>query len=154
MIPKNEVIGTLWSLIETNQVQEEAFSQAADGMSQHRARHVFLGHSLKCSQLAQELRNLADFLGEAPGNGNIIPHLPCSRSRPPRSVEKEIETIEECLVSVALAISRYRMALQKSLPSPISTVIRLQYDQVLEAQEQLRLLKSGIGSDMVVPSGQ
>ncbi len=154
MIPKDEVIRTLWNLIETNQVEGEGFSKAADVMSHRRARHFFLGHSLRCSQLAQELRNLAYFLGEAPGLIRAFPQSLWPRLRPAHLGENEHETVEGCLGSVAFAISRYRAALQKALPSSISTVIRMQYDQVLEVHEQLRHLKSEMAVEMAVPVGR
>lgn len=154
MIPCNEVILTLWNLIETNQVQEGEFSKAARRMTLHQIRHVILGQSLRCSQLAGELRNLADFLGEAPANGHVISPSFFVRPGPFESEEGDEEMFEGCLASAAFSISRYRAALRKSLPSPISTVIRMQYDQVLEGHEQLRLLKSGMRSDVFATVGQ
>lgn len=149
MLNNAEVITTLNSLIETCKDGQQGFQVAADGVSDPVIGKAFRDYSSQRSRFALELQGLVHEIGGAPETtGSVAEAFRRGWNNITEAVtgRDEVHVLKECVRGEAAAISNYRVAMEKILPTQIQAVVRRQYDEILVAHDHVLTLRIVISS--------
>lgn len=139
-----EFISVLNDLVENCKDGERGFHEAADGTQNPELRSIFEKYSRQRAQFAGELQVEVSRIGGTPeksGSAAGALHRGWMNLKTAISGNNDHAILEEAERGEDGAVSAYREALAKDLPSDIQSVVRKQYDAILEAHREVRALR-------------
>ena len=137
----DEVIDTLNDLIETCKDGEYGFRSCAEHCKSPELKTMFTDRAAECQRGADELQGLVTRLGGEPDTGGSATgamHRGWIAVRATLSTYDDKAMLEECERGEDAALSRYRDALAKPLPSDIHAVVDRQYQGVKRNHDLVR----------------
>jgi uncharacterized protein (TIGR02284 family) len=140
----SELISTLNGLIETCKDGQEGFQSAAGVMTDVGIRQIFLDASNERAVFVSELQKLVNESGGTPETSGTVAaalHRGWINLKAAVTGKDERAVLEECLRGEDVAVTIYREALDKLLPTSVAAVVQLQYDKILESRDRVRGLK-------------
>ena len=142
----SDFISVLNDLIETCKDGENGFREAASEVKNPALRTLFLGFADERGQYASELQEHVSKLGQVPENSGSIAASVHRRWIDLKSAitgNDDKAIIDECERGEDIAVSSYRDALAKDVPSDLKSLIDRQYAGVKAAHDKVRNLKHG-----------
>ena len=139
----DEVISTLNDLIETCKDGEDGFLTCAQDVGDTALKSFFSNRAQTCAASALELQDLVRAWGGDPERSGSLGGALHRRWVDVKSAitGSDVKAVlKECARGEEVAVSRYRNALEKSLPPEVRAVVERQYQGVLKNQDQVRSL--------------
>jgi uncharacterized protein (TIGR02284 family) len=139
-----DIVSVLNNLIETNKDGHEGFRLASEKVKDPSLKSLFSKYASQRASNVTELQDLVSRLGEKPATtGHIAAslHRGWINLKEALSRDEDKAIINECEAGEDAAISNYRDALNKSLPSDVLAVVQRQFSGVQEAHSVIRDLK-------------
>lgn len=143
-IDNDEVISTLNNLVETCKDGQNGFRTAAGGVKDTKLTTLFNTYSQQRGQFAAELQNEVRRLGGDPaetGSTAAVIHRGWMNIKSAVTGEDEGAIISECERGEDSAVKSYEEALKDNLPGDVKMLVELQFSQVKEAHDRIRLLE-------------
>ncbi len=140
----SDVADVLNGLIETCKDGEEGFKTAAEKVKEPSLKTLFSKYSTQRATYAQELQGAVSALGESPSeHGHVAAslHRGWINLKEAMSKDEDKAIIDEAEAGEDAAKKAYSEAVAKTLPSNVMSMVRKQYDGVLEAHGVVRDLK-------------
>lgn len=139
-----ETVAVLNSLIETCRDGEKGFRTAADGITNGDLATLFLNYAEQRNSFAAELQAEVRRLGgDAETGGTAIGavHRGWIDIKSAVAGKDEGAVVAEAERGEDHAVSEYRKALEKTLPTSIQTIVENQYIHVRDAHDHVRALE-------------
>lgn len=143
-IDTGDIRSTLNSLTETCKDGEEGFRSAAENVKRSDLRSLFQKYSSQRAQFAAELQAEVAKLGGSPETGGSVAgaaHRGWLNLKSAITGNDDAAIISECERGEDVAKEAYSKALAKDLPSDLQAIVRRQYNEVLQAHNQVRSLQ-------------
>lgn len=145
MATKNEqTISTLNGLIETLKDGQEGFKAAAEGVEDSGTKNLFYQFSQQRSQFVGELQSEVRRLGGDPEKSGSIAgalHRGWINIKSTVTGEDEHAVLSECERGEDSALSNYRSALEKEIPSDVRTILARQSDAIKLSHDRVKTLR-------------
>lgn len=142
----HDYVSVLNGLIETCKDGEEGFLKAAENVKRSDLKTVFTEYAHQRSQFASELQVEAARIGGDPAKGGSVSgalHRGWIDIKGALTGKDDHNILEEAERGEDVAVSAYREALSKDLPSDFRSIVEKQSRQVLEAHNRIRALRDG-----------
>jgi len=139
-----DVSSVLNNLIETCKDGEEGFKKAANEAKDSSLKQLFTKYSTQRAGYTSELQQLVQASGEKPTDSGSVS---ASLHRGWLSLKEKVSSsddkalVEECERGEDAAMSAYKDAVGKNLPSNIQSVVQRQFSGVQEAHNLIRDMK-------------
>ena len=146
---KKDYTSVLNNLIETCKDGEEGFRQASDGTKTADLRAVFNEYSRQRAEFASELQREVAKLGAEPEKSGSVTgslHRGWMNIKTAVTGKDDQAILNEAERGEDAAVSAYKDALTKELPTQLQSEINRQYRQIQEAHNQIRSLRDGVRS--------
>lgn len=144
----SEFVSVLNNLIETCKDGEKGFREAADEVRNPSLRTLFSEYATQRAQYAQELQQTVASLGQSPEQSGSVAgalHRGWIDVKSAITGKDDQAIVNECERGEDMAVSAYRDAMAKDLPSDLKSLVERQYQGVQEAHGRVRDLKhSGV----------
>jgi len=140
-------IAVLNDLISTCVDGLESFRAAADAAKHSEAKAFFLSRVRTTDSSRHDLEGLVRQLRGEPTGGSQVPvsvHWGSIDLKPAVSGTGEAATFNEAVRAAQDAVAHYRLALKKTLPRNVRTVIERQWKQAEENLDRVRSLATGL----------
>lgn len=140
----DEIISTLNDLIETSKDGEEGFRNCADDVSDPQLKTFFSNRAQSCAAAAVELQDLVRAYGGDPETSGGLGGALHRRWVDIKALltGKDVKAVlQECERGEDFAVSSYRRALERNLPTQIRAVVERQYQGVMQNHDQVRSLR-------------
>jgi uncharacterized protein (TIGR02284 family) len=144
---KKEYTSVLNNLIETCKDGEEGFKQAAEGTKSAELREVFNRYSRQRAEFAAELQKEVSNLGDQPEKSGSVTgslHRGWMNIKTAVTGKDDQAILNEAERGEDSAVSAYKEALTKQMPTQLQSEINRQYRQVQQAHDQIRSLRDGV----------
>lgn len=145
MATKNEeTISTLNGLIETLKDGQEGFKTAAEGVKDSGTKNLFYQYSQQRAQFVGELQAEVRSLGGDPEKTGSIAgalHRGWINIKSTVTGLDEHAVLSECERGEDIALSNYRSAFEKVLPSDVQTILMRQSDAIKLSHDRVKMLR-------------
>lgn len=145
----SEFVSVLNNLIETCKDGENGYREAAGEVQSPSLKSLFNEYATQRGQYAQELQQVVARLGQTPeSTGSVAAaiHRGWIDVKSAVTGKDDKAIVDECERGEDLAMSAYRDAAAKDLPSDLKSIVQRQYSGVQEAHNRVRDLKHGVTS--------
>jgi uncharacterized protein (TIGR02284 family) len=139
-----KVINTLNNLLETTKDGEEGFRTCSAAVTNPELKMVFESAAKKCDEGAAELETKIRSLGGDPSQSGTVSgslHRAWTNLKSSIAGMDEYAVLAECERGEDVAKHAYEEALQENLPEDVATIVRRQYQGVVNNHDQIRNLR-------------
>jgi uncharacterized protein (TIGR02284 family) len=143
----SDFVSVLNDLIEVCKDGERGFREAAEGVKNHELRTIFEKYSRQRAEFAAELQVEVSRIGGSPeksGSAAGALHRGWINLKAAVTGKNDHAILEEAERGEDGAVSGYRDALSKDLPSDFVAIIRKQYDAIQVAHREIRGLRDSV----------
>jgi uncharacterized protein (TIGR02284 family) len=145
-----DYLSTLNDLIETCKDGEQGFRDAADGVKRADLKSIFNEYARQRTQFANELQRHVMRLGgdpETSGSATGAMHRGWLNLKSAITGKDDEAILNEAERGEDVAVESYQSALERDLPSDLRAVVEDQYQQILQAHNQVKALRDGADLD-------
>jgi len=139
-----DVIGILNRLVETSKDGEYGFGTAAEHLRSMETKRLFTTRAEECRRAAGELQSLVVELGGAAEEGGTATgaiHRGWVAVKSKLAGYTDLAILEEAERGEDIALAKYRVALEESLPLTARALVQRQYEGVQRNHGQVRALR-------------
>lgn len=140
---QDDIIGVLNDLIEISRDCQYGFQSCAEHTSSA-IRDALLARATECQSAASELQVLVSQYGGKPDRGGTVigaMHRGWVAVRGTLAGFTDLRMLQECERGEDVAKAHYLKAMEKTLPEPMRSIVERQYQGVLSAHDQIKLMR-------------
>lgn len=153
MANNDDIISTLNGLIETSKDGEEGFRSSAENVDDPRLKSFFLRRSEDVGTSVRELQDLVRSLGGEPVMSSSLGgalHRRWINIKTALSKNDTIAVLEETERGEDVALSTYRKAAEKDLPTHVKFVVVRQLEGAKRNHDQVKQLRDAFRAEAAV----